>query len=898
VEDVAFSEGREPYVAAAVADARSGRAVVWQLRTTSGGMQFVHVGEFVSQGAPVLSVALTADGARVATGGSDGRVFVWQREDAAPLDYGAAIDGALARLSGVPAKRASERRIEFTSLSDPHDSEGVYRLLPTAEDSAHDDAVRSLAFSSDGERLVSAADDFTIKVWNPARGRLIETLRGHGGWVRAAAFAPGDDDLILSAGDDRTVKSWRVSQYAENVVLDLADASGADPGVADATGAPEVQAHDDEILSARFSRDGSKIVTTSRDQSAKVWNVRSQSGRLSFEGPIILTDGEANAAPKQLKEGHEYLALSIHASPDGKTVLLGGVDGTVRAFDIERGTQLGLLPRTGLNTSFAMSDDGRLLLTASSAVDVSAQLWELGEDGALPEGPRLELGGHEHAVTAFAISRDGTRLFTGDQRGTGNIWDAQTGKRIGAPLSHHEGLRINAAAFLPDGRLVTASGDATVAIYDPETQEVEQTFRHPGFVTDMDLSPRGDRLATISERTNADTGKTETILAAWDLASGTSQTLLNSSTDGPETRIGAVRYSRDGARMATVHGGYDAPESFVRVWSVHSDRPASVERTLRFPKRMLPADAAILPPGRTDQLVSLHGNAAFLWDLKTLEHQKSYRPHAAVVGAGFTADGSYVATCSASVKIWNTSDGRPVYRLETPHEGMTRSVEFSPVEGGRLFVTAGSDGAARVWRWNAEASTVEPVQTLADADAAEHPLHQATFSPDGQRILTVGEKGRAQIWTLGDALPAATLRDVDAVATDFLCGAFSPDGMSVVVGGDDKQARLWSVTGEALADEANPPHARLQGHADRIESVVFLPAEPGAEGLAAPRVLTASRDRSARVWDALTGREVISLRRHSLGLTAVDAVRLGAEEPATVMTAGLDGRVILWPAGE
>jgi WD40 repeat protein len=85
----------------------------------------------------------------------------------------------------------------------------------------------------------------------------------------------------------------------------------------------------------------------------------------------------------------------------------------------------------------------------------------------------------------------------------------------------------------------------------------------------------------------------------------------------------------------------------------------------------------------------------------------------------------------------------------------------------------------------------------------------------------------------------------------------------------------------------------LQGHADQIEDIQFLgnPAEP-------LRVLTGSRDKSARIWDPRfesgtgQGREILSLRRHTLGITAVDVT----DDGKLLMTGSRDGSVILWPA--
>ena len=76
---------------------------------------------------------------------------------------------------------------------------------------------------------------------------------------------------------------------------------------------------------------------------------------------------------------------------------------------------------------------------------------------------------------------------------------------------------------------------------------------------------------------------------------------------------------------------------------------------------------------------------------------------------------------------------------------------------------------------------------------------------------------------------------------------FSPDGARVLTASEDKTARLWdAATGQELVV--------LRGHEDRVSSAVFSP--DGA------RVLTASWDKTARLWDAATGQELQVLRGH------------------------------------
>ena len=80
---------------------------------------------------------------------------------------------------------------------------------------AHTDAIESIRFSANGELLLTASDDYTVKLWDlgQGNGKVRQTLKGHGGWVVGADFVPGQDNFIVSASDDGTVRHWNPATY-------------------------------------------------------------------------------------------------------------------------------------------------------------------------------------------------------------------------------------------------------------------------------------------------------------------------------------------------------------------------------------------------------------------------------------------------------------------------------------------------------------------------------------------------------------------------------------------------------------------------------------------------------------------------------------------------------------
>jgi WD40 repeat protein len=220
-----------------------------------------------------------------------------------------------------------------------------------------------------------------------------------------------------------------------------------------------------------------------------------------------------------------------------------------------------------------------------------------------------------------------------------------------------------------------------------------------------------------------------------------------------------------------------------------------------------------------------------------------------------------------------------VPRLVGNHDGEVNAVSFSP--DGRLLLTAGADGRARIWRHKGSALTLQHAGAVT----------AATFGRGGDRVITASADGRARIWNTrtgallvelphGAALNAAVLSrdgrlavtagaDGTAVLWDAVRARvlhrlshngpvndarFSPNGKLVVTASDDHTAAIWRVSdGVRLAT--------LSGHTDAVVAAMFSP-----DGR---RVATASTDATARIWTVASGRAEHVLSGHSDSVTAI-----------------------------
>jgi WD40 repeat protein len=109
-------------------------------------------------------------------------------------------------------------------------------------------SVSSVAFSPDGQRVVTASNDKMARVWS-AEGELLATLQGHSGEVQMAAFSP-DGQRVVTASKDKTARVWSAGGRLLATLQ-----------------------HSDEVESAAFSPEGERLMTASRDGKVYAWPV-------------------------------------------------------------------------------------------------------------------------------------------------------------------------------------------------------------------------------------------------------------------------------------------------------------------------------------------------------------------------------------------------------------------------------------------------------------------------------------------------------------------------------------------------------------------------------------------------------------------------------------------------
>jgi cytochrome c len=168
-----------------------------------------------------------------------------------------------------------------------------------------------------------------------------------------------------------------------------------------------------------------------------------------------------SAAAKAELRGHGGPVRALAASSDGRLALSGSFDQSAIVWDVERGAALAVLRfHEGAVNAVAALPDGRF---ATAGEDGRIALWRLGLGT-----PEQVIEAHQGPVVGLTVSPDGENLASASWDGTARVTALATG--TARVLSGHKG-NVNAVAFLPDGRVVTAGYDAKLRVWAKESGE-------------------------------------------------------------------------------------------------------------------------------------------------------------------------------------------------------------------------------------------------------------------------------------------------------------------------------------------------------------------------------------------------------------------------------------------
>jgi WD40 repeat protein/serine/threonine protein kinase/Flp pilus assembly protein TadD len=555
------------------------------------------------------------------------------------------------------------------------------------------------------------------------------------------------------------------------------------------------------------------------------------------------------------------MVKALALTPDGKTLVSGSRNASIRVWDVTTGKERAVL--TAHNTCIwrlAISSDGRMVASANN--DHTVKLWDLGTSELLAT---LTAGA---PVRSVDFSPDGKVLAAGTEDGALELWDVGARKQRLTLEAH--GAPAIALAYSPDGKMLatgagwnTSRGKGGVKVWDVTSDPPRIVFQAPDgtFADYSAFSPDSKFLATCHFG-----------VKVWNVPSGE----LKATFASPGSNIESVAFSADGKTL--VLGCHDRT---VKLWEFATGAARTVGVHLG------PVDAVAVVP-RSDLLASGSNDSTVkLWHAGPPQDAASFAARSAIRSLAFTpdskllvvgsdhpttvldaatrkvtttlavggvlatsADANRLATWAPDHKcvIWDVAAARAQAVLPVGPD--VAGAAFSP--DGKTLVTWIGDRAKMpsggVRLWDLHTSRLRLTLNLADLGASAYDvLHCAAFSPDG-RTLAIGRQGGAvTLWDPTTGQQRMTLQQREGPSIGAFAVAFSADGKMLAAGNNQGLLRLWNA-------ETGQLQMSFKGHTDAIRSVAFSPDDR--------TLLSGSADRTARLWDVVTGQELLALKEH------------------------------------
>jgi WD40 repeat protein len=337
----------------------------------------------------------------------------------------------------------------------------------------------AMALSPDGSMAAAViccgVTQNNIAIYRVSDGSLIRTLTGHTAGVQALAFS-SDSSLLASASSDGVVNVWRMSDFSVQRNL-------------------TVQVNGSAVTTVRvlgISPDNQTLATGDTG-AVRLWDIGTGNPLSTISDGISCGDNCGEL---------------LDFTPDGKWLVVGGSDSSVRLWSVPGGTAFPYAPGdTAAITSVAYSPDGSLVATGSTDQTVKVR-------SAVDGRVLATLTGHSGAVTSVAFAPGGNLLASASTDQTVKLWSTTNYSLVQTLTGHTQAVR--AVAFSPDGSVVASGSDPpeqAVKLWKVTTGTVLQTLTGAGGgITSLVYAPDGQTVVA---------GTAAGIARQWNVATGT-----------------------------------------------------------------------------------------------------------------------------------------------------------------------------------------------------------------------------------------------------------------------------------------------------------------------------------------------------------------------------------------
>ena len=761
----------------------------------------------------VTSLAFHSNNQQIFASGSDGLIRQWQLPITLPRQI-TGISGPILHLEAMNNQPAAvvvtaDQITRIINL----DTGQVIREIAKREK-----PITAIRLSPNNALLAMGDEGGRVVLVNMANGEDQGSFSGHTGSVQSIQFH-ADNQQLFTSGVDGTIRHWRlpmaivpIAGHTEPIQVLVSSASGqwyvtgsADKScrVWQANGQPlrALGNHQKPITALAIRHDDSQIASGDAEGVIWLWNGSNGTPEGSFAGPATSTTAIAYdrngtsllsgddqgwirrwqlpAKIPVIGSGHSQAVRAVAASPDGRTIITGSQDQTVRVWNAENGQAIRTLDAPG------------------------------------------GLGG---AISSIAVSADGTRVAAASDAGQFAIWNLADGafqqRRNGT------GGAMLEIAFLPSGlQVITLEADNAVRLWQvpiATTVVPEEALPYQA----INLAEAGNKSLTLSPD-----GKWLFIAGAAKVVHGWQLVDGKVAADAPfhslaiaQASITDLAFSRNGQRLAAA-----CEDRNVYVWDAAAIATAAANQNVP-PIQTLTHAAAIRSVSISDDSarIATAGDdfMVYQWDAATGQMAERFLGHTQPVSSVCMIGNTHrIASASQdnALRIWTPSVIQ-VIRASNPN-AIDPVTHLAATVGDVSFAALLKSGQG-VLRWRGD-GTVLPGITPPIAG-----LQSLRCSADGTRVIAGSSQGKVFVWAIHDGGIVAT---VDATG-NLADAALNRAGNEVAVADSQNRVRIFSVTPPRLIEEITTSQAitSVQWSADDQQCVLTGPA---AMGFIAPRAL-------------------------------------------------------------
>jgi WD40 repeat protein len=535
----------------------------------------------------------------------------------------------------------------------------------------------------------------------------------------------------------------------------------------------EMRYHTSEVLCVSFNTDCSMLASSSSDGWVAIWNPKT-----SLVENVLKGVSERRTSGETVKPGdfHGFMQTmkkgikSVSWSPDGRWLVTGHTDDTVRLWDVRMQQEIGVFRgHKSQVESVSFCQEGKCV--ASGSLDGSVRLWEV-----RTRQEKAVLLGHTGGIRS--VQWKGKSVASGSQDTTVRLWDASTHKVVAVLRGHSRG--VLSLAFDASGELIASgSEDRTIRLWDVDRQHTVAVFTgHSAWVLSLAFDPSGKLIAS---------GSDDRTIRLWDVSSRKGIVLPYAGDIG---HTNSVAFDKSGKILASGHDN-----GIARLWNV-SMQPEQVQ-DIRDEIVCVAFDRS----GR--YIASGFYNSIRLWDVFTQQEVAVIRSPTSAAGWGshtihqvgkkdvgwglcciaFDVSGKCIASGSVdkTIRLWDVITRQEV-ALFLGHTGRIKSVAF---DGSGKYMASGSDDkTVRLW-------SVSERREIAVLKGHTEEVLSVAFDGSGKYIASGSSDMTVRLW---DSLTCAEVACLTDVASPVTCVSFSPNSSLVAAGSCDGFIRLWNTS--------------------------------------------------------------------------------------------------------